>query len=59
MKLLEYAERVSPVPLNDWQKKFLEAYEQAEKEGKRLIACFPARTGRGMLMAIIQMWKMK
>lgn len=59
MSLLEYAERVSPVPLNNWQKKFLEAYEQAEKEDKQLIVCFPARAGRGMLMTIIQMWKMK
>lgn len=59
MSLLEYAKRVSPVPLSDWQKKFLEAYEQAEKEDKQLTVCFPARAGRGMLIAIIQMWKMK
>lgn len=59
MTLLEYAERMSPAPLNDWQKKILEVYEQAEKENKQLIVCFPARAGRGMLMEIIQMWKMK
>lgn len=59
MTLLEYAERISPTPLNDWQKKNLKAYEQAEKENRQLIVCFPARAGRGMLMEIIQMWEMK
>lgn len=59
MTLLEYAERISPTPLNDWQKKILKAYEQAEKENRQLIVCFPARAGRGMIMEIIQMWEMK
>ena len=44
MTLLEYAEQVSPVPLSDWQKKFLEEYEQAEK-GNRCIVHYPSRSG--------------
>ena len=44
MTLLEYAENVSPVPLTDWQKKFLEEYENAKKEN-RFITFYPPRGG--------------
>ena len=44
MTLLEYAENVSPVPLTDWQKKFLEEYEKAKKED-RFITFYPPRGG--------------
>jgi hypothetical protein len=52
--LVEYAEKVSPVPLADWQKQFLAAYEQAEKEGKRLIFIPPRTSSRRMLIQIIE-----
>ena len=44
MNLVEFAEKISIVPLTDWQKKFLSAYEQAQKEGK-VIMCVPQRIG--------------
>ncbi len=59
MTLVEFAEKVSPVPLMAWQKEFFKVYEQAEKENKQLIVCFPSRASRGMVMAIMQLWKMK
>jgi hypothetical protein len=52
--LVEYAEKVSPIPLADWQKRFLAAYEQAEKEGKRLIFIPPRTSSRRMLIQIIE-----
>lgn len=54
MTLVEYAEKVSPIPLADWQKRFLAAYEQAEKEGKRLIFIPPRTSSRRMLIQIIE-----
>lgn len=53
MTLAEYAEKVSPVPLTDWQKKFFEAYEQAEKENKEFAICFPPRAGRAMALQTV------
>jgi len=57
MTLLEYAGIVSPVPLTNWQKEFLEMYEQAEKENQQLFVCFPPRVGRNMTLKIIENWK--
>lgn len=53
MTLVEFAEKISLVPITDWQKQFLSAYEQAHKEGK-VIMCVPPRIDRKrMLMQII------
>lgn len=52
MTLLEYAEQVSPVPLSDWQKKFLEEYEQVEKEN-RCIVYYPPRIGEKKVISQI------
>lgn len=57
MTLLEYAGTISPVPLTNWQREFLEMYEQAEKENQQLFACFPPRAGRSMTLKIIEKWK--
>lgn len=56
MNLVEFAEKVSQIPLNNCQKKFLEAYEQAEKDGKQIAVCFPGRAGRSALLKIIEEW---
>ena len=54
MDFVEFAEKISPIPLTDWQKQFLLAYEQAQKEN-RLFICMPARiNGRNMLARIIR-----
>ena len=53
MNLVEFAEKISPIPLTDWQKQFLSAYEQAQSEGI-VIRCVPPRiNGKRMLMQII------
>lgn len=57
MTFLEYAEKVSPVLLSDWQKRVFEEYEQAERENRQLFVCFPPRAGRGMTLKIIEKWK--
>ncbi len=54
MTLLEYAEKISPVPLMEWQKKLLQKYEDAKLEGKELIF-YPGRvTRRKMTEGIIK-----
>lgn len=44
-------------PLTEWQKKFFDAYEQAEKENKEFFICFPARAGKAMSLQIVNEWK--
>lgn len=53
MDFVEFAEKLSPVPLTDWQKQFLSYYEQAQKENKKFIYVPPRINGRRMLMQII------
>lgn len=53
MTLVEFAEKISPVPLTDCQKQFLSAYEQAQKENKKLVYAPPRINGKRMLMQII------
>ena len=53
MTLTEYAEKISPVPLTDCQKKFFETYKQAEKENGEFAIHFPQRTGRAMALQTI------
>lgn len=54
MTLVEYAEKTSPIPLSEWQKKFLTFYEQAKKEHKQIVLVTPRISGRKMLMQIIE-----
>lgn len=56
MNLVEFAEKTSPIPLTDWQKQFLEMYEQAQKENKQLIVIPAMRSGKGMTYKIIDEW---
>ena len=53
MNLVEFAEKTSPIPLTEWQKQFIEAYEQARKEGKVIMCVLPRISGKRMLMQII------
>lgn len=53
MTFVEFAEKISPIPLTEWQKQFLSDYEQAQKENKKLIYVPPRINGRRMLMQII------
>lgn len=57
MNLVEFAEKTSPLPLTEWQKQVLMDWEQAKKEHKQLLVCMPPRTGRQMLMKIIEEYR--
>ena len=57
MNLVEFAEKTSPVPLTDWQKQFLSAYEQAREERKVIRCVLPRINGRRILMPIIDEFK--
>lgn len=53
MNLVEYAEKTSPIPLTEWQKQFLSAYEKASEKGEVVLVMAP-RMGRRMIMQLIQ-----
>lgn len=57
MNLVEFAEKTSSIPLSDYQKKVLEMYDNAQKEGKYLFVCYPPRAGRGMIINMIEQFK--
>ena len=57
MNIIEFAQKVSPVPLNMFRCKILEEYEKAERSGIPLTVCYPARVGRGAILKIIEEWK--
>lgn len=59
MNIIEFDQKVSPVPPNMFQCKILEEYERAEKSGIPLTVCYPARVGRGAILKIIEEWKHK
>ena len=54
MTLIEFAEKISPIPLSEWQKQLLATYEQAKKEQKPIVLVTPRISGRRMLIQIIQ-----
>ena len=57
MTLVEFAEKISPMPLTEWQKKFFTFYEQAKKEHKPIVLITPRINGRRMLMQIIEAYE--
>ena len=58
MTLVEFAEKTSPMPLTEWQKQLLAAYEQAKKENKQIVAIITPRTSsRRTLTEIIREFK--
>lgn len=59
MTLVEYAEKIAPFPLSDFQKELLAEYEKAEKENLTLYAILPRCVGREFVYRLIQEWKMR
>lgn len=54
MNLVEFAEKISPIPLTECQKQLLSTCERAKNENK-LFICMPVRiNGRKMLVDIIR-----
>lgn len=63
MSLVEYAERVCPFPLSDFQKELIEQYEQKEKEAleqnKEFCVVMPGRMylGRNFIDRLVCEWQ--
>ena len=55
MTLVEYAERIAPFPLSDFQKKLIAEYQEAERKNQELFVCMP----RNNRYRLIQEWKMR
>lgn len=56
MTFVEFAEKISPIPLPDWEKVILAAYEKAQKENKELIVVPAGNTDRKIVLQIIDDW---
>lgn len=52
--LVNFAESISETPLSNFQKNFLERFENARKNGEELIVNFPRACGRRMLLDVIR-----
>lgn len=54
MTLVEYAEKIAPFPLSDFQKELLAEYEEAEKRNLSLCVIPPRNVGRDFAYRVIQ-----
>ena len=55
MTIIDFAERVSPIPLNKFQIELLRMYDEAEKQGMSLHV-IPPRCGKGIVKRIVDEW---
>ena len=59
MSLVEYAERIAPFPLSDFQKELIAEYEEVEKKNLQPFISYPRNVGREFVYKVIQEWKMR
>lgn len=59
MSLVEYAEKIAPFPLSDFQKELFAEYEECEKRNLSLCVIPPRNVGREFVYKVIQEWKMR
>lgn len=59
MSLVEYAEKVCPFPLSDFQKKLLVEYEQAVNEDKQFVFSYGRMCGRDFINRFVHEWEMQ
>lgn len=57
MTLVEYAEKIAPFPLSDFQKELIAEYEEAVNKNQELFLCFPRNNGRELIHRLIQEWE--
>lgn len=55
--LIDFVGKIYPVPLTDFQKSFLEKYEQAREENKQVFVIFPRMYGRRIIENAIRKWE--
>lgn len=54
--IVEWAEKVSPVPLDKYQKQILCLMEKAHNEDLKIMVCYPIRCGRTMILRLWSEW---
>lgn len=56
MDFIEFVEKLSPVPLNKYQKQILCLAEKAYNKNLKIMACYPMRSGREMILRLWNEW---
>lgn len=57
MTLVEYAEKIAPFPLSDFQKELLEKYEQCLKQDESLYVIPPKNAGMEFTLRATEEWR--
>lgn len=57
MSLVEFAEKIAPFPLSEFQKQLIREYEECEKRNLHLCYIPPRNVGRDFIYRLIEEWK--
>lgn len=57
MSLVEFAEKIAPFPLSEFQKQLIREYEECEKRNLPLCCIPPRNVGRNFIYQLIEEWK--
>lgn len=57
MTLVEYAEKIAPFPLSDFQKELFKKYEQCLKRDESLYVIPSRNVGKEFVLRVIEEWK--
>ena len=56
MSFVEFAERIAPFPLANWQKELLRKYEECTKSGEVVLMQTSRNHGKQFIMQVIDEW---
>lgn len=57
MSLVEFAEKIAPFPLSEFQKQLINEYEECLKENEELYWVQSSYIGRNFILRMIEEWK--
>ena len=57
MSLVEFAEKIAPFPLSEFQKQLILEYEECEKRNLHLCCIPPRNVGRDFIYRLIKEWE--
>lgn len=57
MSLVEFAEKIAPFPLSEFQKQLINEYEECLKENEELDCVQSSYIGRNFILRMIEEWK--
>lgn len=57
MSLVEFAEKIAPFPLSEFQRQLILEYEKCEKRNLHLCCIPPRNVGRDFIYRLIEEWK--